>query len=219
MSTGMAGPDPVIHVIDDDASFRSSVGRLLEASGYRVTLYESGEQFLRSPLCTDPGCILLDLRMAGLDGLQLQQRLADVQTLLPVIFLTGHGDIPASVQAMKSGAEDFLVKPVSKAALLDAIERALSRYAELREQFNRIAQIRRRVDLLSPREREVYLLFASGKQNKQIAHELGKSVRTIKAQRQSIMQKLGVRSTAEAVSMAEKLGLLVATESNSAKPD
>jgi FixJ family two-component response regulator len=215
-SAGMIGSAPVIHVVDDDASFRNSVGRLLEASGYRVALYASGDQFLRSPLRTDPGCILLDLRMAGLDGLQLQQRLAGVQTILPVIFLTGHGDIPASVQAMKSGAEDFLVKPVSKAALLDAIGRALKRYAELREQFDRIAQIRHRVDLLSPREREVYLLFARGKQNKQIAHELGKSVRTIKAQRQSIMQKLDVRSIAEAVSMAEKLGLLVATESNSA---
>ena len=218
-SAGMTGSDPVIHVIDDDASFRSSIGRLLEALGYRVTLYESGEQFLRSPLCTDPGCILLDLRMAGLDGLQLQQRLADVQTLLPVVFLTGHGDITASVQAMKSGAEDFLVKPVSKAELLDAIERALGRYAEVREQFDRIAQIRHRVDLLSPRERDVYLLFVRGRQNKQIAHELGKSVRTIKAQRQSIMQKLEVRSVAEAVSMAEKLGLLVATESNLVKPD
>jgi FixJ family two-component response regulator len=215
-SAGMIGSAPVIHVVDDDASFRNSVGRLLQASGYRVALYASGDQFLRSPLRTDPGCILLDLRMAGLDGLQLQQRLAGVQTILPVIFLTGHGDIPASVQAMKSGAEDFLVKPVSKAALLDAIGRALKRYAELREQFDRIAQIRHRVDLLSPREREVYLLFARGKQNKQIAHELGKSVRTIKAQRQSIMQKLDVRSIAEAVSMAEKLGLLVATESNSA---
>jgi FixJ family two-component response regulator len=218
-SAGMIVSAPVIHVVDDDASFRSSVGRLLEASGYHVALYESGDQFLRSPLCTDPGCILLDLRMAGLDGLQLQQRLADLQTLLPVIFLTGHGDIPASVQAMKSGAEDFLVKPVSKAALLDAIGRALKRHAELREQFDRIAQIRHRVDLLSPREREVYLMLVRGKQNKQIAHELGKSVRTIKAQRQSIMQKLGVRSIAEAVSMAEKLGLLVATESNSAKAD
>jgi FixJ family two-component response regulator len=215
----MTGAAPVIHVVDDDASFRNSIGRLLEASGYRVTLYESGEQFLRSPLCTDPGCILLDLRMAGLDGLQLQQRLSDVQTLLPVVFLTGHGDIPASVQAMKSGAEDFLVKPVSKAALLEAIERALRRYTELREQFDRIAQIRRRVDLLSPRERDVYLMFVRGRQNKQIAHELGKSVRTIKAQRQSIMQKLEVRSVAEAVSMAEKLGLLVATESNLVKPD
>jgi len=215
----MTGAAPVIHVVDDDASFRNSIGRLLEASGYRVTLYESGEQFLRSPLCTDPGCILLHLRMAGLDGLQLQQRLSDVQTLLPVVFLTGHGDIPASVQAMKSGAEDFLVKPVSKAALLEAIERALRRYTELREQFDRIAQIRRRVDLLSPRERDVYLMFVRGRQNKQIAHELGKSVRTIKAQRQSIMQKLEVRSVAEAVSMAEKLGLLVATESNLVKPD
>ena len=218
-SAGMTVRAPVIHVIDDDASFRISIGRLLEASGYRVALYESGDQYLRSPLCTDPGCILLDLRMTGLDGLQLQQRLADVQTLLPVIFLTGHGDIPASVQAMKSGAEDFLTKPVSKAALLEAIGRALRRYTELREQFDRIAEIRHRVDLLSPREREVYLLFVRGKQNKQIAHELGKSVRTIKAQRQSIMQKLDVGSVAEAVSMAEKLGLLVATESNFVRPD
>jgi FixJ family two-component response regulator len=115
---------PVIHVVDDDQSFRSSIGRLLEASGYRVALYASGDQLLRSPPGSDPGCILLDLRMAGLDGLQLQRRLVDLQTLLPVVFLTGHGNIPASVQAMKSGAEDFLTKPVSKTTLLEAIERA-----------------------------------------------------------------------------------------------
>jgi FixJ family two-component response regulator len=202
-------PAPVIYVVDDDQSFRSSIGRLLEASGYRVALYESGDQLLRRPPGSDPGCIVLDLRMAGLDGLQLQQRLLDLQTLLPVVFLSGHGDIPASVQAMKSGAEDFLTKPVAKATLLDAIERALKRYGETREQYQRLAQLRQLMASLSPRERDVFMLVVRGKLNKLIAHELGMAERTVKAHRHNIMQKLNVGSVAEAVSIAERLGLLV----------
>jgi len=210
---------PVIHVVDDDPSFRSSVGRLLEASGYRVALYASGDQLLRSPPGSDPGCIVLDLRMAGLDGLQLQRRLLDLQTLLPVVFLSGHGDIPASVQAMKSGAEDFLTKPVAKATLLVAIERALRRYGETREQYARLAQLRELVASLSPRERDVFMLVVRGKLNKLIAHELGMAERTVKAHRHNIMQKLNVGSVAEAASIAERLGMLVgAADSNAAKP-
>jgi FixJ family two-component response regulator len=212
-------PAPVIYVVDDDQSFRSSIGRLLEASGYRVALYESGDQLLRRPPGSDPGCIVLDLRMAGLDGLQLQQRLLDLQTLLPVVFLSGHGDIPASVQAMKSGAEDFLTKPVAKATLLDAIERALKRYGETREQYQRLAQLRQLMASLSPRERDVFMLVVRGKLNKLIAHELGMAERTVKAHRHNIMQKLNVGSVAEAVSIAERLGLLVGiVDGNTAKP-
>jgi FixJ family two-component response regulator len=215
----MTEPAPVIHVVDDDQSFRSSIGRLLEASGYRVALYASGDQLLRNPPGSDPGCIVLDLRMAGLDGLQLQQRLLDLQTLLPVVFLSGHGDIPASVQAMKSGAEDFLTKPVAKTTLLDAIERALKRHGDTREQYARLAQLRQLMASLSPRERDVFMLVVRGKLNKLIAHELGMAERTVKAHRHNIMQKLNVGSVAEAVSIAEKLGLLVGiVDGSTAKP-
>ena len=215
----MTEPAPVIHVVDDDPSFRSSIGRLLEASGYRVALYASGDQLLRSPPGSDPGCIVLDLRMAGLDGLQLQQRLRDLQTLLPVVFLSGHGDIPASVQAMKSGAEDFLTKPVSKATLLEAIERALKRHDETRERSARLAQLRQLVASLSPKERDVFMLVVRGKLNKLIAHELGMAERTVKVHRHNVMQKLNVGSVAEAASIAERLGLLAdAGDGNAAKP-
>jgi FixJ family two-component response regulator len=214
----MTEPAPVIHVVDDDPSFRSSIGRLLEASGYRVALYASGDQLLRDPPGSGPGCIVLDLRMAGLDGLQLQQRLLDLQTLLPVVFLSGHGDIPASVQAIKSGAEDFLTKPVSKATLLDAIERALKRYGETREQYARLAQLRHLVASLSPKERDVFMLVVRGKLNKLIAHQLGMAERTVKVHRHNVMQKLNVGSVAEAASIAERLGLLVdAVDGNGAK--
>jgi FixJ family two-component response regulator len=215
----MTEPAPIIHVVDDDPSFRGSIGRLLEASGYRVALYESGDQLLRNPPGSDPGCIVLDLRMAGLDGLQLQQRLRDLQTLLPVVFLSGHGDIPASVQAMKSGAEDFLTKPVSKATLLEAIERALKRHGETRERSARLAQLRQLVASLSPQERNVFMLVVRGKLNKLIAHELGMAERTVKAHRHNVMQKLNVGSVAEAASIAEKLGLLAdAVDGNAGKP-
>jgi len=197
-----------VHVVDDDPSFRTSVGRLLEASGYQVSLYESGDHLLQSQHRDKPGCILLDMCMKGLDGLQLQQRLLDLQTPLPVVFVSGHGDIPSTVRAIKSGAEDFLLKPVVKADLIAAIQRAFQRYEELQQQVDRLVSLRRTVDSLTPRQRQVYLLFVRGKLNKQIAHELGTSVRTIKAHRHKIMQKLQVRSVAEAVSLAEKLGLL-----------
>src|SRR5262249_18344235 len=152
-------------------------------------------------------------------GLQLQQRLLDLQMLLPVVFLSGHGDIPASVQAMKSGAEDFLTKPVAKATLLDAVERALKRHGEVREQSARLAQLRQLVASLSPRERDVFMLVVRGKLNKLIAHELGMAERTVKLHRHNIMHKLNVASVAEAASIAERLGLLGgAVDGNATKP-
>jgi|RhiMetdeSRZDD1v2_1073273.scaffolds.fasta_scaffold00742_5 FixJ family two-component response regulator len=206
----MTTPSPVIHVVDDDRSFRTAIARLLEASGYRVALYESGDQLLQGPPSIDPGCILLDMRMSGLNGLELQERLARLDSILPIVFLTAHGDIPTSVQAIRGGAEDFLTKPVTKATLLQAIEHALARYAQRRERHDLIGSLRARVSALTPRESAVFALVVRGKLNKQIAHDLRTSERTVKAHRQSIMKKLNVRSVAEAVSIAAKLGMLSA---------
>jgi len=208
----MAPESPVIYVVDDDAPFRTAVARLLQASGYRVVLYDSGDRLLENPPSAGPGCILLDLRMPGLGGLELQDRLSGMGLALPIVFLTGHGDIPASVRAIKGGAEDFLSKPVPKGPLLDAIARALQRYDKTRVEQERIEALRRRVATLTPREHEVFALIVRGKLNKQIAHELGTSERTVKAHRHSLMQKLQIRSIAEAVSMAERLGMLGASD-------
>jgi len=204
----MTVPPPVLHVVDDDASFRTAIGRLLRASGYEVVLYQSGDEFLESPRREEPGCILLDIRMAGLSGLELQDRLRKMDSILPIVFLTGHGDIPTSVRAIKAGAEDLLSKPVEKKVLIEAIERALARYRVRRAKHDRLDALRSLVLALTPRETEVFGLMVRGKLNKQIAHELGTSERTIKAHRHSIMQKLQVQSVAEAVSIAERLGIL-----------
>jgi FixJ family two-component response regulator len=199
---------PVIHVVDDDVSFRTAVARLLKACGYQVALYESARQLLEKPPSTDPGCILLDVRMPGMSGHELQARLLNIGNTLPIVFLTGHGDIRMSVRAIKAGAEDFLSKPVSKQTLIEAIQRALVRDQEAREQNLRLASLRAVAATLTPRESEVFALIVRGKLNKQIAHELGTAERTIKAHRHAVMQKLKVQSLAEAVSIAERLGML-----------
>jgi len=204
----MTAAQPVIHVVDDDAPFRIAVARLLRAAGYQVALYESGDHLLANPPGSGPGCVLLDMRMSGLSGLELQDRLAKLDSILPIVFLTGHGSIPMSVQAIKAGAEDFLSKPVSKKTLLEAVERALARHRERREQRDRLDDLRALVATLTPREREVFALVVRGKLNKQIAYELGTSERTIKAHRHAAMEKLKVRSLAEAVALADRLGLL-----------
>ena len=204
----MTSPVPTIHIVDDDTSFRTSMSRLLVARGYQTALYESGSAFLDIlPVC-EAGCILLDLRMTGVDGFELQDRLSKLGNVLPIIFLTAHGDIRAGVQAIKSGAEDFLPKPVTPEALLECVERALARNTERRQQQDRLKSMRALVASLTPREAEVFALVVRGKLNKQVAHELGTTVRTIKAHRQAAMEKLGVKSFAEAVSIAERLGIL-----------
>jgi FixJ family two-component response regulator len=208
----MTAAPPVLHVVDDDASFRTAIGRLLRASGYEVVLYQSGDEFLENPRRKEPGCILLDIRMPGLSGLELQDRLRKMDSILPIVFLTGHGDIPTSVRAIKAGAEDLLSKPVEKKVLIEAIERALARYRERRAEHDRLDALRALVTALTPRETEVFGLMVRGKLNKQIAHKLGTSERTIKAHRHSIMQKLQVQSVAEAVSIAERLGILANSE-------
>ena len=205
----MSDAPVVIHVVDDDASFRAAMSRVLSASGFRVALYESAQQLLDAPpVGTAAGCILLDVQMAGLSGLQLQDRLTELGNMLPIIFLTGHGDIPTSVRTIKAGAQDFLTKPVSRVKLLETIRSALDRYGELHAQNLRVDALRSRVARLSPREREVFNLVVSGKRNKQIAHELGASERTIKAHRHEVMEKCEVRSLAELVVIAERMGIV-----------
>jgi FixJ family two-component response regulator len=204
----MTSAAPTIHIVDDDASFRTSMSRLLRASGYQTALYDSGDAFLRQLPADKAGCILLDLQMSGVSGFELQEHLAKTGNALAIVFLTAHGDIRAGVQAIKAGAEDFLAKPVSKEALFECVERALARNAGQRQQEGRLSAMRSLVARLTPREAEVFALVVRGKLNKQIAHELGTTVRTIKAHRQAMMEKLDVKSIAEAVSIAERLGML-----------
>jgi FixJ family two-component response regulator len=208
----------VVHVVDDDASFRTAVARLLGASGYQVALYGSASELLERLPGGAPGCILLDVKMSGLDGPQLQQRLGEIGHKLPIVFLTGHGDVPTSVRAIKAGAEDFLTKPVPKKDLLAAIERALSRYEEMRDHDSRIAALQSLVSRLTPRETEVFALVVRGKLNKQIAHELNIAERTIKAHRRQVMEKCEVQTLAELVLIAERLGILSSPHSSNSRP-
>lgn len=204
----MTNSSLTVHVVDDDDLFRTGIGRLLRASGYKVALYESGHRLLEHPERIEPGCIVLDFHMPSLSGLELQDRLNTLDSILPIVFLTGHGDIPMTVRAMKAGAQDFLSKPVPREVLVEAIERAFARYLSQHERSARLKSLQALVGSLTKREREVFALVVRGKLNKQIAFELGTSERTIKAHRHSIMQKLQVQSLAEAVSIAEKLGML-----------
>jgi FixJ family two-component response regulator len=208
---------PVIHVVDDDASFRTAISRLLKASGYEVAAYESAAAFLRDIDNDRAGCILLDVQMPTVGGLQLQEELVKLSHGWPIIFMTGHAEIPTSVRAIKAGAEDFLTKPVSQQTLLEAIQRALVRHAaQLRgqEQLNCLKAL---ISTLTPRESEVFALMVRGKLNKQIAYLLGTSERTIKAHRHMVMEKLQVQSFAEVVSIAERLGLLASPTSADAE--
>ena len=210
----MAAPLPVtaagstIHVVDDDMLFRNAMARILRSSGYQTALYESGDDFLTKLPVSEAGCILLDLQMVGVNGFELQERLTKAGNILPIIFLSAHGDIRAGVHAIKAGADDFLPKPVSGEALLQCVERALARNAEQRQRQERLNDMRNLAASLTPREGEVFALVVRGKLNKQIAHQLGTTVRTIKAHRQSAMDKLGAKSVVEAVSIAERLGML-----------
>jgi FixJ family two-component response regulator len=199
----------LVHVIDDDASFRTAVERRLKLAGYDVETYSSAQQLLdRLPDADTPGCILLDVQMPGLSGLELQSRLNERGSILPIVFVTGYADTPTTVRAIKAGAEDFLTKPASSEQLIDAIERAMVRYESARHQRSEFKSLRRLVATLTPRERQVFNLIVRGKINKQIAYELGTTERTIKAHRHQVMDKMQVQSLAELVSNAERLGML-----------
>lgn len=199
----------LVHVVDDDASFRTAIERRLKLAGYDVVTYATAEDLLNAdPDDTQPGCILLDVRIPGLSGPDLQGRLIARGSTLPIIFLTGHADTPTTVRAIKAGAEDFLTKPVSSEQLLDAIARALARQNAAHAQRGRLETFRRRIATLTQRERQVFDLIVRGRINKQVAHALGTTERTVKAHRHQVMEKMQVQSLAELVSLAERLGMI-----------
>jgi FixJ family two-component response regulator len=202
------GRPAVIHVVDDDPGFRTAIGDLLRACDYRVELHASATDLLEKPPGDEPACILLDVQMAGCSGPQLQDRLAALGKTPPIIFVTGHGDIPTTVRTIKAGAEDFLTKPVSKARLLETIERAITHGEELRERDGRTALLRSILARLTAREHDVFALLARGKPHKQIAYALGISERTVKFHRRNVLQKFGARSLADLAVAADRLGLL-----------
>jgi FixJ family two-component response regulator len=198
-----------IHIVDDDDSFRIAMERRLKLAGYQVATYPSAQQLLEHlPEENEPGCILLDVQIPGLSGPELQERLNELGSTLPIVFLTGHADTSTTVLTIKAGAEDFLTKPVESEQLLGAIERALTRHATVRSERQRIEEMRALVAALTPRERQVFGLVVRGRLNKQVAYELGATERTIKAHRHQVMEKMKVQSLAELVSIAERLGVL-----------
>jgi RNA polymerase sigma factor (sigma-70 family) len=199
----------LVHVVDDDASFRIAIERRLKKAGYAVASYSSAQQLLdQLPNESEPGCILLDVRIPGLSGPELQTRLRELGSTLPIVFLTGYPDVSTTVRTIKAGADDFLTKPVSSEELLRTVERAIAHHQATRGQRSRLDVIRANVGTLTPREREVFELVIRGQTNKQVAKKLGATERTIKAHRHRVMEKMQVGTLAELVSLAERVGIL-----------
>jgi FixJ family two-component response regulator len=197
--------EPTVFVVDDDPSVRRSVVRLLESAGLRVEGFESGEAFLAHRRPTGPGCVVLDVRMSGMSGLELQRRLRAVGRPMAIVFITGHGDVPMSVAAMKGGAVDFLLKPFDDEALLAAIDRGIGRDRAWLLEQQELAVLRARYDRLTPREQQVFALVSAGLLNKQVAVQLGTSEKTIKVHRARVMAKMEAASLADLVRHAERL--------------
>ena len=203
----MTAGDAIVYIVDDDAPLRESLMNLLRSMKLRIAAFASAQEFLRSSRPDGPSCLVLDVRLPGLSGLELQQRLAEADLAMPIIFITGHGDIPMSVQAMKAGAVEFLTKPFRDQALLDAVQQALARDRTARAQRAQGEELRRRYRALTPRERDVLARVVTGLLNKQVAAELGTSEAAVKVHRQHVMAKMGAGSLAELVRMADRLGI------------
>ena len=196
-----------VFVVDDDESVRTSLATLLESDGYSVESFASAAEFLARAPNVGPACLVLDVRLPGLDGLALQRQLTERGRIEQIVFITGYGNIPMGVQAMKRGAVDFLPKPFEDHALLNAVAQAIARSADSCRERHDVAQVRARIATLTPREFEVFRLVITGLLNKQIAFELGAALRTIKTHRGRVMHKLGVQSVADLVRLAQKVGV------------
>ncbi len=201
------GEAPVVHIIDDDASLRGALDSLFRSTGQATRLYESVAAFLDAELPNAPGCLVLDVRMPGMSGLDFQQKLEELGVRLPVVFMTGHGDIPMSVRAMKAGAVDFLAKPFRDQEMLDAVAAGLERDRAQRTEGGKLDTLKAAYATLSPRERQVMALVAAGKMNKQVAGDLSLSEITVKIHRGAAMRKMGAKTLADLVRMAEALAL------------
>jgi FixJ family two-component response regulator len=198
----------IIYLVDDDATFRTAVQRRLQKTGYRVVTYAAAEHVLQQrPDENEIGCILLDVRMPGLSGPVLHSRLLELDSTLPIVFVTGYVDVSTTVKAMKAGADDFLIKPVKSDELLRAIERALARHRTALEAKRECDVLRSRLATLTPRERQVFVLIIRGRINKQIAHEFGSAERTIKAHRSRVMEKMKAGNLAELMLIGDRLGV------------
>jgi FixJ family two-component response regulator len=205
----MTETDAMVFVVDDDASMRESLKNLIRSVGLRVELFTSAQEFLRSKRPDVPSCLVLDVRLPGLSGLDLQRRTSDAGMEIPIIFITGHGDIPMSVRAMKAGAVEFLTKPFRDQDLLDAIQQGLERDLKAREQMAAVEELRRRFASLTSRQRAVMTRVVAGLLNKQIGAELGTSETTVKIHRHQVMEKMRAGSLPELVRMADRLGIAV----------
>jgi len=205
----MRDSHPLVYVIDDDESVRRSIKRLLKAHGFEAKTFPSADEFLCLPRAVRPSCLVLDLSLPGMSGIDLQKEMERRKLDLPIVFITGHGDIPMSVEAMKGGAVDFLPKPFSSKALLEAVELAMARARGGEKKRLERTKVDKRVGNLTPRELEVMKLVIKGMLNKQIASELGTSIKTIKVHRSRVMRKMEAESVADLVRLAEKAGIIV----------